>query len=92
MKTGKELHLVIRITSTNEFVGRAGLHPAMPGCSKPESGSRKSAQRHGYGREAGNDLMKTATDRDAEAIKAADKSGGLSVIITGLLSDLRLIY
>jgi hypothetical protein len=28
MKTGKGSHLVIRLTSTNEFIGRAGLHPA----------------------------------------------------------------
>ena len=28
MKAGKELHLVIRLTITNEFLGRAGLHPA----------------------------------------------------------------
>jgi RimJ/RimL family protein N-acetyltransferase len=28
MKTGKELSLVIRLTSTNEFIGRAGLNPA----------------------------------------------------------------
>ena len=26
MKMGKELALVIRLTSTNEFIGRAGLH------------------------------------------------------------------
>jgi RimJ/RimL family protein N-acetyltransferase len=28
MKTGKGLHLVIRLTSTNEFIGAAGLDPA----------------------------------------------------------------
>ena len=28
MKLGTELHLVIRLNSTDEFVGRAGLHPA----------------------------------------------------------------
>jgi hypothetical protein len=28
MKAGKALHLVIRSTGTNEFVGAIGLHPA----------------------------------------------------------------
>lgn len=28
MKLGTELHLVIRLNGTDEFVGRAGLHPA----------------------------------------------------------------
>ena len=40
MKAGKELHLVIRLTITNEFLGRAGLHQRMPLCWKPGSGSR----------------------------------------------------
>jgi RimJ/RimL family protein N-acetyltransferase len=62
MKAGKELHLVIRLTRTNEFIGRTGLHPADAALLETGIWIKASAQRHGYGREAVAALMKWATD------------------------------
>jgi RimJ/RimL family protein N-acetyltransferase len=47
------LSLVIRLTSTNEFIGRAGLHPA-DDSTLLETGIwiKESAQGRGFGREA----------------------------------------
>jgi len=63
MKAGKELHLVIRLTSTNEFVGRMGLHPADAALLETGIWVKQSAQRHGYGREAVVALIKWASAR-----------------------------
>ena len=52
MKAGKELSLVIRLTSTNEFIGRAGLHPTDATLLETGIWIKESAQGHGYGREA----------------------------------------
>jgi RimJ/RimL family protein N-acetyltransferase len=63
MKAGKELHLVIRLTSTNEFVGRMGLHPANAALLETGIWIKQSAQRQGYGREAVVALIKWASTR-----------------------------
>lgn len=52
MKLGTELHLVIRLNGTDEFVGRAGLHPADGTMLETGVWIKESAQGHGYGREA----------------------------------------
>ena len=52
IKTGRELHLVIRLKTTKEFVGRVGLHPADATLLETGIWIKESAQRHGYGREA----------------------------------------
>src|ERR1700756_1945858 len=52
MKAGKELSLVIRLTSTNEFIGRAGLHPADGTLLETGVWIKESAQGRGYAREA----------------------------------------
>jgi RimJ/RimL family protein N-acetyltransferase len=52
MKAGKELHLVIRLTSTNEFIGRTGLNSAEAALLETGVWIKELAQRHGYGREA----------------------------------------
>ena len=49
MKVGKELSLVIRLTSTNEFIGRAGLHPADGTSLETGVWINESAQGHGLG-------------------------------------------
>jgi RimJ/RimL family protein N-acetyltransferase len=51
MKARKEFHLVIRLTSTNEFIGRMGLHRAPDTLLETGIWIKESAQRHGYGRE-----------------------------------------
>jgi RimJ/RimL family protein N-acetyltransferase len=48
MKLGTELHLVIRLNSTHEFVGRAGLHSANGTMLETGVWIKESAQRHGY--------------------------------------------
>jgi len=63
MKAGKELHLVIRLTSTSELVGRMGLHPADAALLETGIWIKQSAQRHGYGREAVVALIKWASTR-----------------------------
>ena len=63
MKAGKELHLAIRLASTNEFVGRMGLHPADSTLLETGIWIKQSAQRHGYGREAVVALIKWASTR-----------------------------
>jgi RimJ/RimL family protein N-acetyltransferase len=52
MATGAELFLVLRLRSSGEFLGLAGLH-ALDG-SEPEAGIwiKESAHGYGYGREA----------------------------------------
>jgi RimJ/RimL family protein N-acetyltransferase len=52
MKSGKGLHLVIRLTNTNEFIGTAGLHPADGTLLETGLWIKDSAQGRGYGREA----------------------------------------
>jgi RimJ/RimL family protein N-acetyltransferase len=52
MKAGKELSLVIRLTSTNEFIGRASLHPADANLLEAGIWIKESAQGRGYGLEA----------------------------------------
>jgi RimJ/RimL family protein N-acetyltransferase len=52
MAAGTELHLVIRLTSTDEFVGVSGIHRI--GSAEPEVGIwlKETAHGLGYGREA----------------------------------------
>jgi len=63
MKAGKDLHLVIRLTSTNEFIGRAGLHPANGTLLETGIWIKESAQGHGYGREAAAAVIKWASEK-----------------------------
>jgi|HubBroStandDraft_3_1064219.scaffolds.fasta_scaffold65331_1 RimJ/RimL family protein N-acetyltransferase len=63
MKVGTELHLVIRLKSTNEFVGRAGLHPADGTMLETGVWIKESAQGHGYGREAVAAVIKWAGEK-----------------------------
>jgi RimJ/RimL family protein N-acetyltransferase len=49
MKAGTELSLVIRLNSTDEFVGAAGLHPADDTMLETGVWIKESAQGHGYG-------------------------------------------
>jgi hypothetical protein len=60
MKAGTELHLVIRLNSTDEFVGAAGLHPADGTMLETGIWIEESAQGHGYGREAVAAVIKWA--------------------------------
>lgn len=63
MKMGRDLSLlVIRLTSTNEFIGVAGLHPADGALLETGVWIKESAQRHGYGREAVSTVIKWASD------------------------------
>jgi RimJ/RimL family protein N-acetyltransferase len=62
-KAGTELALVIRLTSTNEFVGRAGLHPTDGDLLETGVWIKESAQRHGYGREAVAAVIKWASEK-----------------------------
>ena len=61
MKLGTELHLVIRLNGTDEFVGRAGLHPADG--TMLERSMDQMAQGHGYGREAVAAVTKWAGEK-----------------------------
>jgi RimJ/RimL family protein N-acetyltransferase len=61
MKAGKELSSVIRLTSTNEFIGRAGLHPADSTLLEAGIWIKESAQGRGYGREAVVGVIKWAS-------------------------------
>jgi RimJ/RimL family protein N-acetyltransferase len=63
MKAGRELSLVIRLTSTNEFIGMTSLHPA--GADFLETGVwiKESAQGCGYGREAVAAVIKWASEK-----------------------------
>jgi RimJ/RimL family protein N-acetyltransferase len=63
MKTGKGLHLVIRLASTNEFIGAAGLHPADATLLETGLWIKESAQGRGYGREAVGTVIKWASER-----------------------------
>lgn len=63
MKLGTELHLVIRLNSTDEFVGRAGLHPADGAMLETGVWIKESAQGHGYGREAVAAVTKWAGEK-----------------------------
>ena len=63
MKVGTELHLVIRLTRTDEFVGRAGLHPADGTMLETGVWIKESAQGHGYGREAVAAVIKWAGEK-----------------------------
>ena len=63
MKLGTELHLVIRLNSTDEFVGRAGLHPADGTMLETGVWIKESAQGHGYGREAVAAVTKWAGEK-----------------------------
>jgi RimJ/RimL family protein N-acetyltransferase len=62
MKAGKELSLVIRLTSTNEFIGRAGLHPADSTLLETGIWIKDSAQGGGFGREAVAAVIKWASE------------------------------
>jgi RimJ/RimL family protein N-acetyltransferase len=62
MKAGKELHLVIRLTNTNEFLGRAGLNPVDASLLETGVWIKVSAHGHGYGREAVAAVMKWASE------------------------------
>jgi RimJ/RimL family protein N-acetyltransferase len=48
-QAGTETHLVIRLNSTNEFVGAAGLHPADATMLETGIWIKELAQGHGYG-------------------------------------------
>jgi RimJ/RimL family protein N-acetyltransferase len=63
MKIGKELALVIRLTSTNEFIGRAGLHPADATLLETGIWIKESAQGRGYGREAVAAVIRWASEK-----------------------------
>ena len=63
MRTGKGLHLVIRLTSTNEFIGSAGLDPADGTLLETGIWIKESAQHRGYGREAVAAVIKWASER-----------------------------
>jgi RimJ/RimL family protein N-acetyltransferase len=63
MKVRAELHLVIRLNSTDEFVGRAGLHPADGTMLETGVWIKESAQGHGYGREAVAAVIKWAGEK-----------------------------
>jgi GNAT superfamily N-acetyltransferase len=63
MKAGRELHLVIRHTITNEFIGRTGLNPADAALLEIGVWIKESAQGRGYGREAVAAVIKWASDR-----------------------------
>jgi RimJ/RimL family protein N-acetyltransferase len=63
MGSGKGLHLVIRLTSTNEFIGTAGLHPADATLLETGLWIKESAQDRGYGREAVAAVIKWASER-----------------------------
>lgn len=60
MKRGRDLSLVIRLTSTNEFIGMAGLHPADGALLETGVWIKESAQRCGYAREAVAAVIKWA--------------------------------
>src|SRR3954464_15883750 len=62
MKAGRELPLVIRLTSTNECIGRASLHPADANLLETGLWIKESAQGRGYGREAVAAVMKWASE------------------------------
>jgi RimJ/RimL family protein N-acetyltransferase len=62
MKAGRELSLVIRLTSTNEFIGRAGLHPANSTLLETGIWIKESAQGRGFGREAVAAVIKWASE------------------------------
>ena len=63
MKAGRELNLVIRLTSTNEFIGRASLHPADADLLETGVWIKESAQGRGYGREAVAAVIKWASEK-----------------------------
>jgi RimJ/RimL family protein N-acetyltransferase len=63
MKAGKELHLVIRLTITNEFLGRADLHPADATLLETGVWIKESARGHGYGWEAVAAVIKWAGEK-----------------------------
>jgi RimJ/RimL family protein N-acetyltransferase len=63
MKAGRELHLVIRHTITNEFIGRTGLNPADAALLETGVWIKESAQGRRYGREAVAALVKWASER-----------------------------
>lgn len=52
MKAGDNLELVVRLTGTNEFIGRAGLHSADGDWLETGIWIKESVQGRGYGREA----------------------------------------
>ena len=62
-EAGKELSLVIRLTSTNEFIGRAGLHPANGTFFETGVWIKESAQTRGYGREAVAAVIRWASEK-----------------------------
>jgi RimJ/RimL family protein N-acetyltransferase len=61
MSAGKDLHLVIRLRKTNEFIGRAGLHPADGALLETGVWIKEAAHGHGYGREAVAAVIEWAT-------------------------------
>jgi RimJ/RimL family protein N-acetyltransferase len=63
MKAGRELHLVIRHTITNEFIGRTGLNPADAALLETGVWIKESAQGRRYGREAVAAVVKWASER-----------------------------
>jgi RimJ/RimL family protein N-acetyltransferase len=52
MLVGEGLSLAVRLSSTGEFLGSAGLHPANADLLETGIWIKQSAQRRGYGREA----------------------------------------
>ena len=63
MKAGKELHLAIRLSRTNEFIGRAGLNPADAALLETGVWIKESAHGHGYGREAVAAVIEWASEK-----------------------------
>jgi RimJ/RimL family protein N-acetyltransferase len=63
MAAGRELSLVIRLASTEGFLGRASLHPADDTLLETGLLIKQSAQGFGYGREAAASLAAWAARR-----------------------------
>jgi RimJ/RimL family protein N-acetyltransferase len=63
MAAGRELSLVILLASTEEFLGRASLHPADDTLLETGLWIKRSAQGFGYGREAVASLIAWAARR-----------------------------
>lgn len=63
MAAGRELSLVIRLASTDEFLGRASLHSADDLLLETGLWIKQAAQGFGYGREAVAAVVKWASER-----------------------------
>jgi RimJ/RimL family protein N-acetyltransferase len=62
MSAGKDLHLIVRLARTNEFIGASGLHPAEADLLETGIWIKESAQGCGFGREAVAAVVKWASE------------------------------